>query len=150
MLDDLGLLPALLWHFERYTAQTRVRVRFEHHGLERRLPSPEAETAAYRIVQEALNNVARHAGVGEVAVRIALDRGAFRLQIEDRGAGFDPEAVLASGVGCGLSGMRQRAALLGGRLAITSAPGAGTRLTAEWSADANGVRRDEPNAGAGR
>src|SRR5262249_42628543 len=53
MLDDLGLLPAVLWHFERYTAQTGVRVAFEHSGLERRF-HPDVETAAYRIVQEAL------------------------------------------------------------------------------------------------
>src|SRR5207253_4700538 len=61
MLDDLGLLPALRWHCERYTAQTGVRVSLEHAGLEQRFPA-DVETAAYRIVQEALTNVARHAG----------------------------------------------------------------------------------------
>ena len=62
MLDDLGLLPALLWHFEHYTAQTQVRVNFKHSGLEKRRFGQEVETAAYRLVQEALTNVARHAG----------------------------------------------------------------------------------------
>jgi PAS domain S-box-containing protein len=131
MLDDLGLLPALFWHFERYTAQTRVRVHFEHRGLDRRLP-PDSETAAYRIIQEALTNVARHAGVTEARVGIWLDGLTLRLEIEDEGAGFDPEAALSSGQCCGLSGLRQRASLLGGQCAVTSAPGAGSRLAAEW------------------
>ncbi len=128
MLDDLGLAPALLWHFQRYTAQTGVRVDFRHEGLDRRL-APEGETAAYRIIQEALTNVARHSGAAEASVRISLDREAFRLEIEDRGAGFDPSAAPA---GCGLSGMRQRVALLGGKLTLTSAPGSGVRVAAEW------------------
>jgi PAS domain S-box-containing protein len=148
MLDDLGLVPALLWLFERYTAQTRVRVHFQHKGLEQRL-DPQGETAAYRIVQEALTNIARHAGVPEAQVRIVLDGAMLRLQIEDRGAGFNSEAVLASGACCGLAGMRQRAALLGGRLDLTSRPGAGTRLAAEWPADGAGVRC-AIDSGAGR
>jgi PAS domain S-box-containing protein len=146
MLDDLGLLPALTWHCERFTAQTGVRVALEHHGLDRRF-HPEAEVTAYRVVQEALTNVARHAGVGEAAVRICLDGGLLHLEIEDRGAGFDPEAVLASGAGCGLSGLRQRVTLLGGRFDVRSAPGAGTRLTAEWRlplTQESGVRSQWP------
>ncbi|HVS36853.1 MAG TPA: PAS domain-containing protein [Gemmataceae bacterium] len=131
MLDDLGLLPALLWLLPRYTAQTGVRVAFRHEGLERRF-SPEGETAAYRIVQEALTNVARHARVGEAAVQVSLDAQTLRIVIEDRGVGFDPEAAASGGAGCGLSGMRQRAALLGGRLELAAAAGAGTRLSAEW------------------
>ena len=60
MLDDLGLRPALLWHFNRYSTQTGVKVHFQVTGLDSRLPA-EVETAAYRILQEALTNVARHA-----------------------------------------------------------------------------------------
>ena len=146
MLDDLGLLPALLWHFERYTARTGVYVVFHHTGLARRF-SRDGETAAYRIVQEALTNVARHAGVGEASVRIALDRDALRLQIEDRGAGFDAAAPRSDG--CGLSGMRQRVALLGGRLDVASASGSGTRLTAEWPEGGEGTC-DGADAGGGR
>jgi signal transduction histidine kinase len=147
MLDDLGLLPALLWHLERYTAQTGVRVDLRHTGLGRRF-SPEGETAAYRIVQEALTNVARYAGVAEAAVRISLDRGALRIQIEDRGNGFDAETVLKSGACSGLSGMRQRAALLGGRLEVASVPGSGTRLSVEWPEDGEGAA-DGAYAGGG-
>jgi PAS domain S-box-containing protein len=130
MLDDLGLLPALLWHFERYTALTKVRVDFKHTGLDRRF-RPEVETAVYRIVQEALTNVARHAGVSEVRVRLWASRDMLGVQIEDQGVGFDPEAALAASNTSGLAGMRERLALLGGHLAVDSAPGAGSRLMAE-------------------
>ena len=130
MLDDLGLLPALLWHFERYTAQTRVKVMFEHIGLDRRFP-PVVETAAYRIVQEALTNVARHAGVREATVRLWADQDTLSVQIKDQGTGFDPKAVLAAGVSNGLAGMCERATAVGGYLTVESAPGAGTRVTAE-------------------
>jgi len=130
MLDDLGLLPALLWHFDRYTAQTHVRVTFKHSGLEGRF-APEVETAAYRIVQEVLTNVARHADVSQVMVRLWTDQDTLGVQIEDQGTGFDAEATLAAGATTGLAGMRERAVLLGGRLTVESAPGAGTRVTAE-------------------
>jgi signal transduction histidine kinase len=130
MLDDLGLLPALLWHIERYTAQTRVKVAFEHTGLETRF-SPEAETAAYRIVQEALTNVARHAAVNRATVVLGVTQDMLYLQIQDTGVGFDPQVALASTTSSGLAGMRERATLLRGRLVVESAPGAGTRVTAE-------------------
>jgi PAS domain S-box-containing protein len=130
MLDDLGLLPALMWQFERYTAQTRVAVSFEHGPLPGRFP-PAVETAAYRIIQEALTNAARHAGVAGVVVRLWADREGLGLQVEDRGAGFDPHGVAAAGTSGGLSGMQERVRLLGGRLDVDSAPGAGTRVTAE-------------------
>jgi signal transduction histidine kinase len=132
MLDDLGLLPALLWYFERYTSRTDVQVAFKHTGLERRRFAPEVETAAYRIVQEALTNVARHAGVSEVTVRIWADQDTLGAQIEDHGVGFDPEVALDGGTTGGLSGMHERAVLLESQLTIESAPGAGTRLTAEF------------------
>jgi signal transduction histidine kinase len=132
MLDDLGLLPTLLWHFERYSSQTNVRVTFRHTGLEGRRFVAEVETAAYRIVQEALTNVARHADVSEVMVRAWADRDVLAVQIEDQGAGFDPEAALAAGETTGVAGMRDRAVLLGGKLTIESTPGSGAGLMAEF------------------
>jgi PAS domain S-box-containing protein len=129
MLDDLGLLPALLWQFERYAARTHVHVSFGQTGVERRFPT-DVETAAYRIVQEALTNVARHAAVSEVMVRLWADQDSLHVQVEDQGSGFDVEASQAAAGGGGLSGMYERAALLGGQLTIESAPGAGTCLTA--------------------
>jgi signal transduction histidine kinase len=124
-------VPALLWHFERYTAQTGVQVLFEHKGLQRRF-APEIETAVYRIVQEGLTNVARHAHVAEATVGLVVGRGVLSVQIEDRGAGFDAERALSNGTSNGLNGMRERAALLGGQFRINSSPGVGTRLMAKF------------------
>lgn len=150
MLDDLGLLPALVWLCQRYTAQTRVQVDFQHHGLGRRF-RPEVETAAYRIVQEALTNVARHARAAAATVRVWLDRQTLCLKIEDRGAGFDPRAVRSAGPTGGLSGMQERAVLLGGRLVVESVPGAGTCVTAELPVtDEEEDKRNDRDAAAGR
>jgi PAS domain S-box-containing protein len=131
LLDDLGLLPTLLWHIEHYTAQTRVRVIFKHSGIEGRRFAPAVETAAYRIAQEALTNVARHASVSQATLRVWTDHHALNLQIEDQGRGFDPEAVLGVSDTSGMAGMRERAMLLGGQLTIESHFGSGTSLTAE-------------------
>ena len=131
MLDDLGLVPALLWHFERFTSQTGVRVAFKHRGIQRRFP-PEIETAVYRIVQEGLTNVARHAGVVETTVRLLLNKGVLGVYIEDEGIGFDTDAAFAKGTSSGLTGMQERATLLGGHFEIISAPGAGTLLVAKF------------------
>ncbi|MGZ3438309.1 MAG: sensor histidine kinase [Polyangia bacterium] len=130
MLDDLGLLPALVWLFERYTTQTSVKVEFAHAGIEGRM-SPIVETAAFRIVQEALTNVARHAGAPTVNVRVWRDGAALAVQIADSGKGFDVAAALAAGKSSGLSGMRERAGALGGKMEIESSAAGGTRLTAE-------------------
>jgi signal transduction histidine kinase len=131
MLDDLGLVPGLLWHFDRFTAQTQVYVRFEHGGVDRRLQPRTVETAAFRIVQEALTNVARHSGEKAAIVRVHLHDHILRVQIEDHGTGFDPNAPRAVGTSSGLSGMRERAELLDGQLHVESRPGGGTCVTAE-------------------
>jgi signal transduction histidine kinase len=133
-LDQLGLLPALLQLFERYTAQTGVLVDFKHQGLERRL-APAVETGAYRVVQEALTNAARHAGVAAVAVRVWTEGKMLNLQIDDRGCGFEPEAALRAPRSSGLIGMHERIKLLGGRMAIESSLGSGTTITAELPLD---------------
>ena len=121
MLDDLGLLPTLLWHIERYTTQTRVKVAFEHSGLNRSF-SPDISIAVYRIMQEALTNIARHAKVNEANVHVWADEKAIYLVIEDLGSGFNA-ASLPIGTSTGLSGMRERALLLGGSFKIESSPG---------------------------
>lgn len=130
MLDDLGLLPTLLWHFKRYTEQTKVAVHFQHTGLDRRF-APDVEISAYRGVQEALTNVARHACVGEVTVCVWANADILGLQIEDQGRGFDPATVLARRDTSGLAGIRERMILLGGDLRVESTPGSGTSITAE-------------------
>jgi signal transduction histidine kinase len=128
ILDDFGLVPALVWLFERYTMQMHIAVRFEHRLHEQRF-APDVETTAYRIVQEALTNVARHAGVTQATVRLWIDGDTLAVMIADQGCGFDPQASRTRHA-MGLAGMAERAALLGGALTIESASGAGTRVTA--------------------
>jgi signal transduction histidine kinase len=129
MLDDLGLLPALTWYVTKYSERTGVRASLSHQGIDRRFAAP-IETAAYRIVQEALTNVARHADVSEVAVRAWAMDGMLQVEVEDTGRGFEPDAV-RSVPSSGLSGMRERIMLLGGQLDVVAAPGRGVRVTAE-------------------
>jgi DNA-binding NarL/FixJ family response regulator len=128
VLDDLGLLPALLQYFKRFTAQTQVRVDFRHAGLNRRFGS-DAETTAFRVLQDALSNIARHTSVGEALVQAWTDRDTLHLRIEDRGQGFDLESTLTGGQAAGLTRMYGRAAVLNGQLSIESAPGTGTRVS---------------------
>jgi PAS domain S-box-containing protein len=130
LLDHLGLLPALRCLIERYTAGTGVHVNFKHAGLEGRV-APELETAAFRIVQEALTNVARHAQVKEAVVRIWVEADTLAVQVEDQGVGFDPEAMMAAARSHGLPGMHERVLLLDGQLVLESAPGSGTHVLAE-------------------
>ncbi|HAV65268.1 MAG TPA: hypothetical protein DCY13_23210 [Verrucomicrobiales bacterium] len=130
ILDDLGLLPALHWLFKRYHRQTGVQVRFRHTSLEGRLPS-QLETAAFRIVQEALSNIARHAGVQEASVRVWQNGARLGVLVEDRGRGFDVEQALAGHASCGVAGMRERAVMLGGEFHLESNDGEGTRLMVE-------------------
>jgi PAS domain S-box-containing protein len=129
-LDELGLLPALITLVERYTNQTGVKVNLKHNDLNRRLAS-ETETTAYRIVQEGLTNVARHANVHQVMVRIWIASDLLHVQIQDHGVGFDADAALTNPRTTGLTGMRERAHLSGGQLTIESRSGAGTQLLAE-------------------
>jgi PAS domain S-box-containing protein len=129
-LDQLGLLPALLAFFERFTETTGMLVDFKHKDLDGRFAT-EVETAAYRIIQEALTNVARHAGVADAVVRVWLDGNVLNLRVEDRGSGFDPEAALKAARTRGLAGMQERAMLLGGGMTVESAPGRGTTVSVE-------------------
>lgn len=131
LLDDLGLVPALLGHVDRYTAQTGVRVQFKYSGIEGRRFGSRVETAAFRIIQEGLTNVARHAQVSEATVRVWVDPERVHVQVEDAGAGFDPAVAFAEPRSLGLLGARERARLEGGDLMIESTPGQGTRLTAD-------------------
>lgn len=141
MLDDLGLLPALLWYCQTYTDQTGVQVSLKHRMVKNRRFPPEIETAAYRIVQEALTNVARHAGVNQVTVRVLAADRSLRVQIIDQGAGFNLSDVLKTNHRRGLNGMRERASLLRGQLQVESTVGLGTQITAELPLPVNMVDR---------
>ena len=127
-LDDFGLVPALERLAETFAGQTGIDVDFEAMMGDERLPA-EIETAIYRIVQEALTNVVRHAGAGHVSVVLARKSNAVAVVIEDDGRGF--EASGTDGAGLGLVGMRERLGLLHGRLAIESTEGSGTTVVAE-------------------
>ena len=129
MLDDLGLVPALLWYFERYKVQTGIEVEFKHRVVESDLP-PQISTAVYRIIQEALTNVARHAEVTSLAVSLWTEGGMLKLRVEDNGMGFRIEDLPVEG-SVGLRSMRERASLMGGELSVSSTPGSGTCITAE-------------------
>jgi PAS domain S-box-containing protein len=132
VLDSLGLIPALQWQFERYAHLTGVHVDFSVEGLDHRLPA-RLEAGVYRLIQEALTNVSRHAGVSQVTVQIYVTEVTLSLYVVDAGIGFDVEKALATGGSTGLSGMRERADLLGGTLNIDSLPGEGTTVHADLS-----------------
>ncbi len=127
MLDDLGLVPALRWLAEQTASRNDLSVRFDANLGDRRL-SPELETAVFRIVQEALTNVVRHAGARRVAVRLHADRSELEVRVVDDGAGFDVPAMqqrASQGRSLGVLGMVERAALAGATLVIESEPGKG-------------------------
>ncbi len=152
LLDDLGLLPALLWYTERYTVRVGIPVTVRHSGVEGRFPAL-IETTVYRIVQEALTNVVRHAHTDTVTLELWADAETVGLQVSDCGVGFNPQVRLGDPTTSGLVGMAERAHLAGGRLTIDAAPGMGTRVAAEFPlpTEREGGAHDGPDdSGAGR
>jgi PAS domain S-box-containing protein len=130
MLDDLGLVSALRWYLDLQAKRVGYKARLAADTNDVRI-SPAIEIAAFRVAQEALTNVARHARARRVNVRLRVRDGALRLVVRDDGGGFDADAILRRGrrgEGLGLLGMRERAALLGGQVMIRSAPGRGTEV----------------------
>jgi two-component system, NarL family, sensor histidine kinase UhpB len=134
-LDDLGLLPALRWYIKEYQQKFPIVVEFHTTGFKERLSS-EMETVLYRIVQEALTNVARHAHASKATITMKEEHSAVDVVIQDNGSGFTAgtlEEKPADGQehGWGLVGMYERAKLLEGELTIDSAPGKGTTIHAK-------------------
>lgn len=130
LLDDLGLLPSLRWLADQQARRSELRVTVEAEALEGRL-DPALETACFRIAQEALNNVVRHARAHAVTIHVSREDPWLRVRVRDDGAGFDPDAALRRGRGgasMGLVGMEERAALAGGGIEWHSAPGQGTEV----------------------
>jgi signal transduction histidine kinase len=131
VLDDLGLLAALRHHLKGYQARSRLLVDFQVLGLDGRRLSPEVETALFRITQEALTNVVRHAQAHGVTVLLEHRGSSVMLIVEDDGRGFDVTRVMDTRPhegNLGLYGMRERASLLGGTMTIESTPGRGTAV----------------------
>jgi signal transduction histidine kinase len=130
MLDHLGLMPALRWYAQSHLEPKGTRVVVDQVGEAPRLP-PEMETCLFRVVQEAINNIVRHAAARNVSILFGLNDRAVTAYIEDDGIGFDPielTGLTESLRGLGLMSMRERVELVGGTLDIDSSPGAGTRI----------------------
>ncbi|MDQ7819664.1 MAG: GAF domain-containing sensor histidine kinase [Armatimonadota bacterium] len=131
ILDDLGLAAAIRWYVKEHVEPQGLQVDLTLAGLDERMPH-HIETAVFRIVQEALTNVLKHADARRAWVTVALADGQVRLSVTDDGRGFDPQALprARDGRGLGLMGMQERTELLGGTWKITSRPQAGTRIEA--------------------
>ena len=132
MLDELGLLPTLRWLARTVQKRTGVAVELEHIGSDERA-DPDAETLVFRIVQESLTNIVRHAGVSSARVRVERRPRSILVTVEDRGRGFDAQAVLAASDeerGFGVRAMRDRVQSFRGSFHLQSSP-EGTVLQAE-------------------
>jgi two-component system, NarL family, sensor histidine kinase UhpB len=132
-LDDHGLVAALETQLKRFSARTGIEARLDTAGDPDELADV-VQTAIYRVAQEALTNVTRHAGATVVEMGVTEDEGGVELRVSDDGSGFDPAVLphansLTPGRGLGLIGMAERARLVGGELDVRSAPGGGTTIT---------------------
>jgi PAS domain S-box-containing protein len=125
VLDDLGLIEALEWYTSEFKRRTGIACTFKH----RNVPRVEnlIATAAYRIAQEAMTNVARHSFASQMHVTLQVKDGVLMLTVVDNGCGFDVRKLADSDC-LGLAGMRERASLVGGSLEVHSQPGQGTRV----------------------
>jgi signal transduction histidine kinase len=126
MLDDLGLVPAAEWLAENFERHHGIECRLEIDPPELDLADPQS-TAVFRIMQESLTNVARHAGASLVEVSLGRVNGHLRLRVRDNGRGFDPAAPRRPNA-FGLTGLRERAHLVGGQVSLETAPGRGTTI----------------------
>ncbi len=133
VLDDLGLVPALRSYLKDFAERTGLFVHFERAVVSRRLLTAQQETTLFRIAQESLNNVARHAQATQVEISLRQVKGCVQLCVKDNGTGFAARA-LRSRIAkrrLGLLGMQERLRLLGGRLLVQSMPGRGTAVVAQ-------------------
>lgn len=133
ILDDLGLLPALEWMAEDMEKHYGVKTHVEVTGDQPNLP-PDVQLLVFRIAQQALTNIRRHAEASAASIKLAFEPGGLNMVVTDNGKGFEmPQRIenLASAGRLGIMGMSERAQLLGGTLEVKSAPGKGTRVVAE-------------------
>src|SRR5437773_2193592 len=127
ILDEVGLPAAVTRHVQEFAQRYRVAVDLQIEGLDSEVLPPALQATVYRVLQEALTNVAKHAGARSVRVRLVRNKATVELRVQDDGAGFDPAAGAELAVGdrhFGLQVMRERAALLGGSVKVESRPGA--------------------------
>ena len=147
VLDDLGLVVALRSHAERVFAETGIEFEINAQAFEGRLPS-EMEIAIYRLFQEALNNIVRHASAKHVRLLLTGENGLFLGKIEDDGRGFNPEEIHLyrdQPRGLGLLGMQERVEQFGGILKISSYYGDGTSIEIQipFQSDRGGTKAHE-------
>lgn len=143
LLDDLGLPAALRWFVDRQGQRAHFTGHVETDGLDGRL-TPEVEIACFRVVQEAVTNVMRHARAQQVVVRVRRTDGGIAISVRDDGVGMDvggARRCALRGVSLGILGMEDRVALLGGRLEITSTLGNGTEVAAFVPIAGDGAER---------
>jgi signal transduction histidine kinase len=126
-LDDLGLIPALQYLCEQMRKTHNLAVSFLVEGKQRRL-DPLEETVIFRVTQEALTNITRHAGIDQAVVQLAFNQEYVGLTISDEGVGFNPQQNFLSPKGLGLAGMRERVEVVGGSIDIQSEIGKGTKV----------------------
>jgi PAS domain S-box-containing protein len=130
MLDDFGLFAALRWLYDRFESQTGITIQCNYDLNSQQRFESHLETAGFRIIQEALTNIARHAAVRQAEVSI-LTEGALKIEVADKGCGFDVDQALQNiSNSAGLSGMQERGRLVGGSVEIISTPNSGTRVIA--------------------
>lgn len=130
-LDELGLVAALQWYAKSFEQQWGIPVHFTASGTARPLPA-DYSTVLFRITQEALRNIAKHAGASQVELALVQTDQVAHLMIRDDGRGFDPALSSESGEsesGWGLIGMKERVSLVGGRLDLVTSPGGGTEIS---------------------
>ena len=134
MLDDLGLPAALRWYLDQQAQRSGLRVQFVNQGQEERLDAT-LETTCFRIAQEAVTNIIRHAQARTAWVELREEAGFLHLTVRDDGIGFDVDRTrrLAGGASMGLMGMEERVSLMGGRMELKSAPRQGTEVHAWFS-----------------
>ena len=135
MLDDLGLVPTLRWYADRHAQSSGIALAFQSNGVADRDIPPDIATACFRIVQEALTNIARHARAHQVKIELGTDATNLHCTIQDDGVGFNVtharEAAIR-GRSIGVLSMQERAELTGGKLSIVSAPHRGTEVCARF------------------
>lgn len=132
MLDDLGLLPALRWYVDRQAQRYGFQAKVIAEGINQRFQS-EVEITSFRVTQEALNNIVKHANATYVEIKLHIEDGNLHLQIIDNGSGFVLHTAIKKGMqgeSMGLLGMQERAELAGGKIKILSKPGSGTTVYA--------------------
>lgn len=145
MLDDLGIIPTLQWFMREFSAVWHGNELVKEIDVrESQVPGP-LKTVIFRILQEAINNIAKHADANSIRVSLKAHDGQLRLLIEDDGVGFDTAGMARcgnSGRGMGLLTMRERARASNGAFVMKSVPGDGTRILVSWQLAEGGCEND--------